>query len=326
MRNRCIAVIGAGELGSRHLQGLAKCAFGVDIQVVDPSEQSLSIAEKRFQEMPANTNIKSIEFIQDMTSLKLEIDLAIIATNANVRLKVLKNILQGRVVKSLLLEKVLFQSLEELDEAEKILSETGTVAYVNCPKRSYESSKIICEKIKNDLRLSCHVEGTNWGLGCNAIHFLDTMAFYCGRTGYSLDTSGLDTQIQQSKRPGFVEFTGELVATFGPNKVLKLVSKKGSEVLFQMTLESEQYKISLDEKLGRLQVFNKLSSTEELIECKTPFQSQLTHEIAKRIIFNQPVGLPDFKTSASLHRPLLTELLKFYNKCKDVAESYLPVT
>ena len=46
-----IAVIGAGEVGSRHLQALALLKRPVKIFVVDPSNESLRIAKERFQQV-----------------------------------------------------------------------------------------------------------------------------------------------------------------------------------------------------------------------------------------------------------------------------------
>ena len=47
-----IGVIGAGQLGGRHLQGLARLSLPCEIDVVDPSPVSLDSARKRFSEIP----------------------------------------------------------------------------------------------------------------------------------------------------------------------------------------------------------------------------------------------------------------------------------
>ena len=45
-----IAIIGAGQLGSRHLQGLKKAQLPMNIFVLDASEESLTICEQRYNE------------------------------------------------------------------------------------------------------------------------------------------------------------------------------------------------------------------------------------------------------------------------------------
>ena len=47
---KTIVVIGAGQLGSRHLQALSKVNFKTTIEVVDPFESSLVVAKGRFNE------------------------------------------------------------------------------------------------------------------------------------------------------------------------------------------------------------------------------------------------------------------------------------
>ena len=45
-----ILIAGAGQLGSRYLQGLANCQNTLDIYVQDISKQSLQIAKQRWEE------------------------------------------------------------------------------------------------------------------------------------------------------------------------------------------------------------------------------------------------------------------------------------
>ena len=80
------ALIGAGQLGSRHLQGLAKSDLEISIEVLEPFEDSRNTAKQRFEEIPTNKNIKSIDFHENISLLSDELDLVIVATNADVSL------------------------------------------------------------------------------------------------------------------------------------------------------------------------------------------------------------------------------------------------
>ena len=75
-----IALIGAGQLGSRHLQALAQVKQPISIQVIDSSSDSLKVAEARFNEVSSNFKGK-ISFHNDISSLEKNIDVAIVATN-----------------------------------------------------------------------------------------------------------------------------------------------------------------------------------------------------------------------------------------------------
>ena len=54
--NNCL-IIGAGQLGSRHLQGLVKYLGQLEIYVLDPSIDSLIIAQEREREITHNHEI-----------------------------------------------------------------------------------------------------------------------------------------------------------------------------------------------------------------------------------------------------------------------------
>ena len=84
-----IAIIGAGQLGSRHLQGLTKINQAIDITVIEPNPDALNLAKNRYEEMPVNPLVRSVSYVSSLKSISQDLDLAIIATNANVRRKVI---------------------------------------------------------------------------------------------------------------------------------------------------------------------------------------------------------------------------------------------
>ena len=48
-----VAIIGAGQLGSRHLQGLKVAASPLEITVMDSNEDSLKVAKERYDTVTA---------------------------------------------------------------------------------------------------------------------------------------------------------------------------------------------------------------------------------------------------------------------------------
>ena len=99
-------VIGAGQLGSRHLQGLLRLTIKQKIFVLEPSEVSLELSKTRANEIP---NEHEIIFSKDWDILPQNLDLVIIATGANVRAMLIEKLLPKYKVKNLVLEKILFQ-------------------------------------------------------------------------------------------------------------------------------------------------------------------------------------------------------------------------
>ena len=123
-----ILIAGAGQLGSRYLQGLAKCQNALDIYVQDINEQSLQIAKQRWEQVfktvypdtvsgmtpPAIQH--KVTFLSSIEKIPKKINIAIVATNADVRPQVVKQIVTNSEVCYWILEKVLAQSELALDE------------------------------------------------------------------------------------------------------------------------------------------------------------------------------------------------------------------
>jgi predicted dehydrogenase len=115
MKNWSIAIIGAGQLGSRHLQGLTKASIPMTITVFDTSMDALRIAEQRYNEVPSNPLINNISFTTHFEEIPGHIDLAIISTSSGPRFQVTSNLLENRIVTNILFEKFLFPKLSEYD-------------------------------------------------------------------------------------------------------------------------------------------------------------------------------------------------------------------
>lgn len=88
-----VAIIGADQLGSRHLQAMTLTDIPLSLEIVDPVQESLSMAEKRYKEMPANSLIKDITFHKNIDDLYEMLDIVIIATTSKSRRSVIEQLL-----------------------------------------------------------------------------------------------------------------------------------------------------------------------------------------------------------------------------------------
>ena len=96
MKQHCVTIVGAGQIGSRHLQALSYLKNSTRIDLVDPSSESLKVAKNRYLEITPSDN-PNIELWchNNINALPKILDLVIIATNSSVREKVLKDIAQN---------------------------------------------------------------------------------------------------------------------------------------------------------------------------------------------------------------------------------------
>ncbi len=323
-----ISIIGAGQLGSRHLQGLAKMQIPCKIEVVDPFAKSLQVAEERFSEIPKNKNIKKISFFDSINKLNVEQDLVIIATTAEIRLKVLQELLQHSKVKNIILEKVVFQALDEFQIAEELFKKADVSAWVNCVRRVTPSYHEIKKSLQNSPISAFKITlGDFWGLGSNALHFIDCMAFLCECDDYSLDGSGLNSQIKDSKRSGFQEFSGSLIGKFNNQITFELTALLDSDDPVQFEIFSDKYNITVYETAKQYSVKdNRGVETEPRKEFSIPFQSDLTHITATNILLHKRCDLPFYDESFKLHIPMLKVFMNHIAKINNEEIKKCPIT
>ncbi len=309
-----VAIIGAGNLGSRHLQALAFCKIPLSIEVVDPSEESLKIAKKRWKEMPMNPMTQEIGFFTDMENLSAEIDVVIVATSSAPRRAIVEELLKERKVKFFVLEKVLFQRIKDYDDIQVLLDQYGVKAWVNCGRRNTTFYKTLKEMICQDCKIDMTVSGGNWGLGCNSIHMLDIYAFLSGQDSFEADMGLLDEKWIDSKRQGYIEFTGTLRIKSGKG-VLELRSDVDGDCPFLMVIRTEKRCCVVYEKEKKAQVL--LKNGDKWFWKAMPVdihnQSEVTQEIVQMLIEKGECRLTPYAESAILHKVLIKGFLEHIN-------------
>lgn len=322
-----VAVIGAGQIGSRHLQALAKIDTPVYLQVVDKNKTSLGISEKRYLEVSNNPHIMRIDFLSDISELNENIDLCIIATNADVRFVIMKDILRGNKIKNVILEKVTFQCKEQFEEIASRLKEQNVHCWVNCPRRTYPIYKQIKKYFDKNEQLDCHITGGNWGLASNAIHFIDLMEYFINESSYVLDISHLDAVLWPAKRAGFSEITGCLVANFIDGSRMIMTSIAQSHDPLMIELKSSRYTVFVDEAAGIAKIISsKGVAVNEAINFTIPYQSNLTQDQAREILKFGASQLTDYGISSKLQMPFIEGILKHIQLVSGNIVSKCPIT
>lgn len=194
-----VALIGAGNIGQRYLQAMLSEGFDYDIYVIDPNQSSLEKA----QEIAGNS-LKNIEFLNDVQELPDTIDCAAVTTTSIVRKEAIQRLMKQRHVRNLILEKFLFPYEGDYEEVKQLLDEKGCGSWVNCTRRAQISYKKLKEAIADYESMQVVISGSNWGLGCNAIHFLDLILYLADDSGLEIEIDGLKNEIIESKRDGYL--------------------------------------------------------------------------------------------------------------------------
>lgn len=322
-----IAVIGAGQIGSRHLQALGKIDIPISIEVVNPNTGALLMAEKRFGEVPINKNISSINFFKDLGKLSSEIDLCIIATKADVRADVIREVTARKIIRNLILEKVLFQNIKDFDLISELLKSANINAWVNCPRRTYPIYKWIKGFFPPGEKISICVEAQDMGLCCNSIHFIDLLSFITELTNIEIDITGIEKTVFESKRTGFIEFYGILQGFQSNGSNIIVTSQNKMPSLIKIMIFGERINVFINETEGTAEISKKEDNWKwEKIQFKEPLQSELTQLVAKDILENGKCSLTDFDDSCLLHKPLLSSFTTHLELIKGERVDYCPIT
>lgn len=322
-----ILIIGAGQLGSRHLQGLARINIPVALRVMDPNPRQLEVARSRFEEIPEHVNVPDIQYLESLQDLEPDIDLCIIATTSDIRGSVTKEIISGRNIRNILFEKVLFQSIREYDDIQKILTSYNIGAWVNCSRRLYPIYKEIKTFFKPGEKITYRVSGGLWGLACNAIHFIDQVFFLSRGNPCEIDISHLEKVILDSKRNGFIELAGTLRVIFDNGSEMILDSKQAQTGQDVIIISGSHHHVVVVETLGKAVITHVDDSMDwREINFRNPFQSELTHLVATDILVNGRCELPDFSESAAMHRLMLKGFISHIEAVTGRSVTNCPIT
>lgn len=321
-----VVIIGAGELGSRHLQGLLKLIEEQSIFVLDPSVKSLRIAEKRANEI---VHDHSVNYITDWNGLPKELDLVIVATGANVRKKVVTQLLEGFEVKNLVLEKILFQDIESYHQIDVLLKKTETPTWVNHPRRLAPHYQEIRKNIiEAKEKVVFQIVGGNWGLACNGLHFIDLCSFLTGENVKEIDFDWVNENIHKSKRVNNIEFSGSIKGKLENNSsfIITSFNSEPSDISINISSSSQRWII----QEGRAQKIIHLSKGTEFKEVITSFvaeyQSTLTTKIANDIFEFGSCSLPTYEEACASHIPFIDGSIKKIIEITGIETNTCPIT
>ncbi|MDA9804416.1 Gfo/Idh/MocA family oxidoreductase [Gammaproteobacteria bacterium] len=310
-----IVLIGGGQLGSRYLQGLANSSLDLEIFVVDPSQSSHQTCKDRISEVNDSFDFTNYHQRSSINGLPKKINLVIIATQADIRFKVLKNILdQDLNIDFMIMEKVLFQNLDEYDLSLHLINKHQIKCWVNCTRRAMPIYQKIKSEFSNNSIHNFQLAGGEWGLISNSIHFLDLLNFITGDNEIKINLlDKLVTPAQSiSKRKGVYESSGVIEGTIG-NTRFKLSSSKASSKNHILKIATDIDEVEINEIDQKVLYTNKEVSREE--NFIFPNLSEIAGQIIESILIEGVCELPDLETSINVHKPFIKKI-NYYFKNK----------
>lgn len=314
-----VLISGAGQLGSRYLQGLAKCRVPLKIFVQDIYEESLGQAEYRWNEVLGSETFHEVSFHTSFELLPRQLDIAIIATTADVRPRVVGEIANHFAVRYWVLEKVLAQSESGLDEIMSYIG-GGSNAWVNTPRRMMPWHQQIKAQLGLKPPMTMKFEGGLWGLACNAIHFLDLFAWWTGETLQEVCTDRLDPQWFESKRAGNREVSGTLEARFSGGSRALLSATEGADRDFMEVGDG-----NLSWMIKEAEGLAIRSDGIEIPGCMA-YQSEMSAGLVESLLENGHCDLPTLRESAALHRIFIRSMLEHWQRAGNPSATFVSIT
>jgi len=286
-----VCLIGCGGVGKRHLEAMLKVKHDINIEVVEPNVENI-------QTIPVGQNINYFTKIEEVSD---NIDICLIATTANVRKKVILELVSKKNVKFMILEKVVFQNEKDFDEIIKLFEEKNIKSWVNCHLRAQP----IYKELKRQSIVSYDTTITydysdDFTLSSSAIHILDLFSYLCDDYDLEIQDIITDTELKTSRHSGCVDFNGymKVKSTNGYELVVKKRDAHFGEHLTvhhnDLTVRSSEGD-DPDNRIGFVQ------------DKKIPYvwQSSLTNSYIDDIIKKSDCDLSTLENSAKLHKVML---------------------
>jgi len=303
-----IAIIGCGQIGSRHLQALSLIKEGAIIYLVDNSSESIDISKERFEQVVNKEERENFKIkVRKINEIESDIDVAIIATSSLNRAMLTKELIEHNNIKYIIFEKFLFQKRSDYDEIQFLLKDKSIKAWTNEWMCSTEGFQKIIKWVDDGNGIEIVVSGTSFGLGCNAVHFIDILDFISNRKiEFKNITSNLNDDIVKSKREGFYDVNGEIRLESGDNKLLIRSKDKKADGIISFSFFCSERIVIAEFSMGSMKCTFKEEGQADLTEeMPVPPQSQMTNKIVSDIVSLDRCDLPTYERSITHHKIIL---------------------
>jgi predicted dehydrogenase len=239
---------------------------------------------------------------------------------------VIKSLVKKFEFSNLILEKFLFQRIDDYETIGELLSNRKINTYVNCPRRLNPCYAEIKKLIQDKQDVNIRVVGNNWGIGSNSIHFVDLFQWLTGKE-ISSWTNKLDAGYVQSKRQGYVEFFGSIEGLIDDKSVLTLTSIDSKVPELELIIQFDNRTLVVDEINS--EVYEDLGKEERMdmkFGFQTLYQSNLSNVVAEQIFRQNRCDLTLYDDSVKSHLPFFKTMLEHYNRHSPTKSQNLPIT
>jgi hypothetical protein len=302
-----VGLVGAGNLGRRHLAGLLDSELVEVVHICDISRDSLTACEEvvhlASRGVPTRVDTE-VHLHSAISAFPERLELVVVATSADVRPGVVEEISAHTDVRNYVLEKVLAQHQSGFSRL--VVATMGSNAWVNIPRRMMRWHRRLRSRIYGNGQIAMEVVGGDWGMACNGVHFIDLLEWWSGEAPETIDTSELEPEWRAAKRDGFMEVYGSVVVSFSGGSRLLLSSSPGPETI-TIGLDVAGMSWYINEREGTANRSDGLSQSGVLEN-----QTSMTPRLVDSILGSGKCSLPTLRDSIRGHEVLLEGLMEHW--------------
>lgn len=324
-----VLLLGCGQLGSRHLQAVVSLPQVAHIDVVDPRAEALDLGRERIGEVEDRNAQVDIRWLTSLDQAAPDGDLCIIATLADRRPRLMREVAETLGYRAFLLEKVVTQSVAEYESLLEFSQQHALRVWVNCKSRAYPIHQHIKRQLDPADPVVVSGIGGNQGLANNGVHTADLFVFYSGAQRIHSGGSTIDPVAHPSKRGvGLFDLSGTLhgYADGGSQFTLSYQGDHDSPELF--TITTRRYRCVIDH-LQRWAAESDAASgwRRRPVTFEGDLRvSTMTRAFVAEILATGRCDLPTLADAFPAHRFILEELLPAFQRLLGIEGDRCPVT
>lgn len=305
---KTIALVGCGNLGSRHLQAIAKLPHELQVEIIEPSNDAQKLAKSRLEEIQYNKKLHKYSWYREIQELTNVPDLTIVSTKAIGRAKLLCQLADVGHTR-FLIEKMVCQSNDEYEIIVSKFQEKNAKAWVNTSRRYFISYQKLRQYFGDSKIFHMSVTSSNVSaLGTSAIHYMDLFAYFTGEYKIKMNGDLLLNEIFPNKRgSNLMEFAGTVTGMTNNGSRLTLSFLPSDRLSTIVNIIAPNKHIMIDETNQR--IFDLVDFKNKELSFENELVSSITTKIASDILQKDCCDLTTLEDSQVLHN----EIFKMFN-------------
>lgn len=318
-----ICLVGCGNVGSRHLQAIAKMDYAVAVEIVEPSQESTKLGKQRLAGIDYNKE-SEFSWLESIDETEKP-DLTIVATTATGRADLLCRLAKMNHSR-FMVEKMVCQSDEEYERVLNAFDKQNAKGWVNTNPRCFASYQRLKNYFADSDRIHLSVTASNVSaLGTNTVHYMDLFSFFTDDYNIKLSGDFLIDEIFPNKRGShLMEFAGTVAGNIKNGSTLTLSFLPSDNLPTVVNIVGDKKHILVDETNQK--ILDMVNHEDEKFSFVYEHASTLTIKITDDILEKDSCQLTTIEDSRILHKEIFRIFNSHINKITGKQMEICPIT